>query len=259
MTEDAQVPQEAGNTEVTSEQGNWYSDDYKDVVERTGWKDPNDAIKSYRELEQMSSGKVKLPEDDATWAKVLESDEEKEKLRDRLGIPKPPASTEDYQIALDESLDGIRDIGTEEAMKAIALEQGVPKQAFESMVQSYYQAMAEGMKKSYEDGQTALRDELGDKYDESLKVAQRFIENTSPEFKELLEATGLGNNPVVVKEFMTLGKKTLSDSIIKGTPDKQEDPNWKPAYPDSPDMYAYAEGPDGERARAYFTKRGHKY
>ena len=44
---------------TTTEQ--WYGDEYKEVVEKKGWKAPTDALKSYVELERTFSGRVKMP------------------------------------------------------------------------------------------------------------------------------------------------------------------------------------------------------
>jgi hypothetical protein len=100
---------------------------------------------------------------------------------------------------------------------------------------------------------------LGDKYDEGLAVAQRFAGECSDEFRELMETTGLGNNPIIVKEFMSLGKKTLSDSLIRGEAGNADDKGYVPQYKDSPEMYASGEDEESVKARKYFTDRGHKY
>jgi hypothetical protein len=76
---------------------------------------------------------------------------------------------------------------------------------------------------------------------------------------ELMETTGLGNNPVIIKEFINMGKATMADTLIKGNSGNSEEAAWKPAYPDSPEMYASGEGPESERARKWFTDKGHKY
>jgi hypothetical protein len=74
-----------------------------------------------------------------------------------------------------------------------------------------------------------------------------------------MDSTGLGNNPVVLKEFMNLGKKTMGDTLIKGDVVDPDKAAYQPAYPNTPEMYAGGEGPESEKARAWFEARGHKY
>jgi hypothetical protein len=143
-------------------------------------------------------------------------------------------------------------------MKEVALEAGVPKVAFEKIVGSYYEKIAADMQAGMEQGMTALRDELGDKYEAEVEIAKRFAGNCSEEFRGLVESTGLGNNPIFIKEFISLGKKTMSDSLVRGTADNNDDKGYKPRY-SSPDMYATGDDAESVKARAYFTKRGHKY
>ena len=135
-------------------------------------------IGSHRELEKTFSGRVKMPTPES-------SAEEVRAFYQKTGCPENPNG---YEIAVPEGMpDGLRDEGIEDAMKAIAHEQGVSKQAFESIVKGYYDKLATDMQKSREEGEAVLRKELGDKYDEDLTIAQRFCETCSDEFRALLE------------------------------------------------------------------------
>lgn len=229
----------------------WYSDEYKDVVQRTGWKDPNDAIKSYRELEKNASSKVKLPSPES-------SAEEIRAFYQRTGCPENP---EGYEVAglPEEMPDSLRYEEAEKALAQIAYENGVNKQAFESLVKGFYEKTYADMLASREQGETALKQEFGDKYDENLNAAKKFCGNCSEEFRQLLEQTGLGNNPIVIKEFCSLGKKTMADSLVRGEPVDEDKVAYRPQYPDSPDMYVHGEDEESKKARAYFENKGHKY
>ena len=242
--------------------GFWLGEDNKEYAEAKGWDSPEKApeiFKSYREIEQMASGKVKIPDDDATWQKVLEDPDQVAQMKQRLNFPSAPDSVDGYDIQVDESLNGLRDGTTETALKQVALDAGIPADAFNKLVGAYYGTVGQGMADSFEQGTTALKDEWGDKYSENVQVAQRFTQNCTDDFKALLESSGLGNNPVFIKEFAQLGRKTLSDSLIKGGLTDPEDKGWKPKFADSPGMYANGDDADSKRARAYFEKRGHKY
>ena len=237
----------ASQTETTS---NWYSDENKDVVERCGWKGPNDAIQSYRNQEKMSSGMVKMPTPES-------SAEEIRAFYQKRGCPENP---EGYEVTAPEGLEAYRDEGIENAIKQIAYDQGVSKQAFESIVKGYYEKLNADMVAGKEAGEKSLREAHGDKYDEFVEVANRFFDTCSPEFCELVKAAGLANNPIFISEFNSKGKQTMADTLIKGSADgdKTED-GYTPKFTNSPDQYATMEGEEGKKARAWFEARGHKY
>jgi hypothetical protein len=56
----------------------------------------------------------------------------------------------------------------------------------------------------------------GDKLEASLAVAKRAIDLGPPELKTLLQTTGLGNHPAVVKWAHTVGKALSPDKFVQG-------------------------------------------
>ncbi len=207
-------------------------------------------IGSHRELEKTMSGRVKMPTPES-------SAEEIRAFYQRTGCPENP---EGYEVKTSEAAEKFRDEGVENAMKVIAHEQGVSKQAFEAIMGKYYDKMETDLAAGYAAGEKTLREELGANYDTEMKIAQRFCDTCSPEFIDLLEQTGLGNNPVFIKEFINKGKQTMNDTLIKGSSDGDKtDDGYTPQYKDSPEMYATGESPESDKARAYFTARGHVY
>ena len=59
----------------------------------------------------------------------------------------------------------------------------------------------------------------GDKLAENLGVARKAIDTFgSPEFKALLNSTGLGNHPEVVKLAFKVGKAISEDGFVSGSP-----------------------------------------
>lgn len=82
--------------------------------------------------------------------------------------------------------------------------------------------------KQYEDHQSQVEEwakqvradkELGgDKLKETLEVARRAIDKYgSPELKSLLDTTGLGNHPEVVKFVHAIGKEISEDGFVQGS------------------------------------------
>ena len=236
----------ASQTETTS----WFSDENKEVVQRTGWSTPDDAIKGYRELEKNYSSRVKMPTPES-------SAEEIRAFYQKTGCPENP---EGYEVTVPEALEGFRDKGVESAIKQIAYEQGVSKQAFESIVKGYYETLNGNMQKSRESGEAALKQEFpGEKYAEVVATANRFFDSCSEEFCELVKASGLANNPIFIKEFMNKGKQTMSDTLIKGEASGEKEEGFVPRYKDSPEMYQSGEDEETIKSRAYFSARGYKY
>ncbi len=58
----------------------------------------------------------------------------------------------------------------------------------------------------------------GDKLDENLAIARKAMDTFgTPALKELLNSTGLGNNPEVIRAFYKAGKAISEDGLVKGT------------------------------------------
>lgn len=226
----------------------WYKDDYKDVITKKGWKDPNDVVKSYTELEKAMGSRVKMPSPES-------SADEIRAFYQKTGCPENP---EGYEIdkVIPEGMP--RDTGIESELRKIAYETGVSKQAFESIVKTYYDKINADMEQSRQHGEVLLKQEFGDKFNEVVTIANKFFDSCSPEFCELVKQSGLANNPVFIKEFMNKGKQTMSDTIIKGG--QQSDTKaFVPKYPDSPLMYSSGDDEESVKAREYFKAKGYKY
>lgn len=59
----------------------------------------------------------------------------------------------------------------------------------------------------------------GDKLNENLAVARKAMETFgSPELKDVLNMTGFGNHPAIIKAFYKIGQAISSDQIVVGKP-----------------------------------------
>lgn len=58
----------------------------------------------------------------------------------------------------------------------------------------------------------------GDKLDETMATAKKAIDLGPPELKELLNNSGIGNHPAVVKWAYTVGKALSEDRFVSGKP-----------------------------------------
>ena len=245
-TQDSLLGTEAGNSPEI-----WYGDGQKELVETKGWKSGSDVVNSYTELEKSMGGRLKMPTPESNA-------EEIRAFYQKTGCPENP---EGYEVSAPEAIAHLRDEGIETAIKQIAFDEGVSKQAFEAIVKGYYDKIGADMIASTEAGERALREQHTDKYDEVVKTADRFFDTCSPEFCQLIKDTGLGRSPVFINEMYTKGQQMISDTLIKGTADgdKPEGDGYVPQYPKSPEQYANGEDEESKKARAWFEARGHKF
>lgn len=227
----------------------WYGDENKNLVETKGWASADDALKSYTELEKTFSGRVKMPTPES-------SAEEVRAFYQKTGCPENP---EGYEIKdLPEGV--VRNEEMEKWARQRLYEGGASKQLGEGIIRGFYEQNAAFLAAGRQAGEKALKEELGDKYDAEIAIAQRLCKTCSEEFQHIMVQTGLGNNPIILKEFIALGKKTLSDTLIKGEAEgNKEEGGYVPTYKGSPEMYATGEDEESKKARAYFEARGYKY
>ena len=235
---------EGNQTEATQ----WYADNYKEVVAQKGWKEPNDALKSYTELEKSMGSKVKIPTPES-------SAEEVSNFYAKIGRPENPDGYEVTGVP-----DNVqRDEGLEAVMRKEAFDNGIPKAAFEAVMKKYYDSMSQQIAQARQEGETALKTEWADKYDTNLEIAKRFAKEGGDEFMNFLADTGLGNHPVIIKAMFNYGSKTLDDTLIKGDSGGDSKDAYKPQYADSPEMYANGDSDEAKKARAYFEAKGYTY
>jgi hypothetical protein len=238
-------------TETQPDQTNevWYSDDYKDVVTQQGWKDPNDVVRDYTELQKSASGKIRIPAEGASQEEVSNF---YAKIR---GVDTP----EGYEVKVPENVP--MDQETINKLRQWAFEAGTPKVAFDTVLKNYLDDLSQQAIQSLESAKKELQDEWKDDYNVNFEMADRFVTNEcSKEFRQVLVDSGLHNHPVFVREFLSLAKKTATDTLIKG--DTKGDivaKDYVPAYPNSPDMYKNGDDEESKKARAFFIAKGHVY
>lgn len=59
----------------------------------------------------------------------------------------------------------------------------------------------------------------GPKYDENVATALKGVAAVAdPEFRALMDQTGLGNHPAVIRAFLKVGQQIADTPVVKGTP-----------------------------------------
>ncbi len=213
----------------------------------------------YRELVSKMGSRVDIPNDET-------SAENRSAFYQKLGMPGDVSGytkpTMAEGMALDEDFFG--------DMAGIAHSEGVSDKQFSAFVNRVIerQAKAEEIqvaedKRINEEAATKLHEDWGVDYDKNVEVSKRALRELVPDdikeaFTNILVDNNLDNNPVFIKVMNSIGAKMLDDTLVKGSPPKEE-AGFVPKFPQSADMYATMEGEEGVKSRAYFEAQGHVY
>lgn len=246
MPEESTLMADAPKTETAP--APWYSDEFKELVTQQGWKDPNDAVRDYRELHKSASGKVKLPTPESSAEEISNF---YAKIR---GVDTP----EGYEVKVPENVPV--DEGMINKIKQWAFDAGAPKTAVETVLKNWFQELTDQQAQSIEVAKKELQDEWKDEYNTNFQLADRFVTNeASEDFRALLVETGLNNHPVVAKQMLDWAKRVATDKLIKGEAGETKKDEYVPVYKDSPEMYRNGDDEESKKARAYFEAKGFRY
>lgn len=199
------------------------SDDWRTAIPEDLRKDPSLAdiqdvaglAKGYIHAQHMiGSDKVVIPPADATQ-EVLD------KFYNALGRPEEASGyevpTENMpEMPMNEELSGAFfqeahrvGLNKQQAAALIRWQAEQVHQGFESGKQQHEDALVQAT--------TQMRQEFGKAYDEKMEMAKNAARQYGgEELMTLLETTGLGNEPALIKAFANIGKAVSGDEIIGG-------------------------------------------
>ena len=205
------------------------SDEYKPLVESKGFKDVNDVIKSYTNMETLVGRSVRIPADDASeeaksefLGKIAEidgvivkpiTDEDKDKFYNKLGRPETPDNY-DLQGLIDEELS--KDIPnlSEEISEflPVAHSLGLTQEQTKALLGYRLESVKDqvnNMKDSQVKSQEALKhmwgEDFGNRQMAATTAAKMYAEKY-PEAMKDLETSVAGSNPVVLNMLAEIGK-----------------------------------------------------
>lgn len=112
-----------------------------------------------------------------------------------------------------------------ENFRQFAYQLGLNNQQAETIYQAYQQDIAERDQASQQnfeqfevDNLNALQQEWGDQFNHNLEMARRaFMNFATPEAVQVIEETGMGNHPELLKVFARIGEVLAEDSVLPGT------------------------------------------
>lgn len=260
---------DTGTTEVTETKteaaGRWQdtiAPESKDALFVNGRfkddKDPSNLAKSYVELEKKMSTKVlKIPDDKST-------PEEKTEFYKKMGRPD---TADKYELKKPQLPAGMNyDIEFEKSMKEIAHTEGLSQKQLSVLADKFneyqvttFSKMAEANRKLNDERWTNLKVMWGENgTKENIELAKRCFDKFAPEeLKKIMTRDDVIHDPLLVEMYSTVWRQTIEDTIVRGG--NVPEGEYKPQYPDSPQMYAQGDDPESQKARDYFIARGHKY
>jgi len=189
------------------------------VFESIKGKDAAEALpllaKNYLHAQRLvGADKIVLPNERSTPEEIAA-------FRTKLGVP---AKFDDYSYKLPEGMTEDRlDKTRLDAWRKEMHEAGIPKAAAERIMNKFlaeehghYTAQAKAREKALQDNELALKQEFGAKFDERVNQARFALRQFgTDELTSMLEETGLGSHPEVVRFFAKVGEK-MSDDRARG-------------------------------------------
>jgi hypothetical protein len=174
-------------------------------------KDLPSLAKSYIESQKYIGGAVKMPKADAP-------DEEWQKVYPRLGRPETP---DKYELNHSILPDWVQyDEKMETVFKAMAHKVGLHPRQAQGLLDGYIEVQAQRLNeytKMTEEGVGKLKTEWGANFDKNISMATRAVKELGgDELKSILEETGLGNHPTLIKLFVKLGESMGEDTVVIG-------------------------------------------
>lgn len=209
----------AASTTLTQPTTDWRSglpEDLKGSPSLEKFKDIPSLAKSYTELEKMTGSAIKVPKSDKA--------EEWDAFYSRLGRPETPDKYEFKRPALPENVKYDEEMET--AFKSMAHKAGLHPRQAQALLEGYNEISAgriTGFTKSMEEGVSKLKTEWGGSFDKNIGLATRAVKELGgDELTSMLEETGLGNHPILIKLFAKLGESMSEDTVILGDQNVQD-------------------------------------
>lgn len=226
MTDDISGSAAAGNPDSGASPApvseSWTSgldDDSRSFVETKGWKEPSDVLSGYRNLEKVlgnPDARLTVPGEDATpedWGKVYA----------KLGRPE---TKDGYDFAMPEGLpEGFAyNENLANGLKEWAHEAGLSPRQAQTIHDKYVSTIAESQQSAavernnaHQETIKALKTEWGSNFDRNTELAYRAsLTVGGDKFVEKMEATGLGNDPDMIRAFAKVGEMLGEDSLQGG-------------------------------------------
>lgn len=146
------------------------------------------------------------------------------------GAEKPQGAPEKYEFKAPEGRDFDPDVIAQ--YSEVAKELNLPQDAAQKIIDKIAPALAEKQQRVLEEARNSWAESAktdkefgGDKLNDSLAAAKKALDTFgSPELRTLLNESGLGNHPEVIRMMVRAGKAISEDKFVGGSQGKQEAP-----------------------------------
>ena len=206
----------------------WYEslgldDEAKAFLAKTGYTDARSAVKSFIAAEKKlgipPDRLLRLPE-----GSPAQNPEDFAEIFKALGLPD---DAKGYDL---HGVDGVFDF-TDDAEKAAVAEglhkagilphqaQAILETVYAPLMQAQMERTDAQIREAYEKGEAALKAEWGAKYEDNLNLASAVAAKLPEDFRERLAASGLNNDPVMIKLLAELGEAKTESQGLPGRQD----------------------------------------
>lgn len=181
---------------------------------------------------------------DAQQTEGAEIKAEAEGTKPETEVNEPPATedkpaeepaTSEVELKL-ELKDGVSETDLSEVLE-FAKENKLSQEAAQKIIDSrsalhskFAQAQAQALSNAIESWKTEVKNDPeigGDNFGKSIELANLTISHYDKEFKDVLDKTGLGNHPKVLRLLARIGKDLQDDSMVRskshGAPESRSD------------------------------------
>lgn len=180
------------------------------------FKDTASLAKSYIDTKKMVGDAIRMPKGDAPQA-------EWDKFYERTGRPE---SADKYEFKLGGDANTKHDDELIGEFKNMAHQAGLNPRQAQALLDGYTKFSEARLGKQATEmqaGLDTLKKEWGGAWDNNLSSATRAVKELGgEELSKVLDETGLGNHPVLVKFFAKLGKEITEEPVIVGDATEQQ-------------------------------------
>lgn len=204
----------AGATDIGVEVPAWVTSQLpKDLREEAalhGFKNPGELARAFLDASRKAEQGLTPPGEEAT-------EEQWRAYREAIGVPDTPDGYE-FEVGEGEQLDEELTSWFRQAAHEAGLSAPQAQKLLEKWNESNSpEARAEKLAAEKEQVLADLRKEWGKESEGNLNYAFKAMDAFgTPELREYLDETGMGNDPRMIKAFTTIGKKMLDDSFVSG-------------------------------------------
>ena len=225
MSEEAQAPVESGTEgavdtgQADSSQTSALAFDPTSLPE--GLRE-EPSLQTFDSVDKLAKSYVnavkKIGGDPNTLVKIPQEGEDRNGFYNQIGRPEQPQGYNFDEIVGDDPE------GTLDGYKEFAHHHGLTQSQAESIL-NLYGEIQEDESREYQEaqrqldinGQIELQKEWGKNFDGKMDMASRaFAEFSTPELQKMMDETGLGNHPEMLRIFAKVGERLGEDSLIVG-------------------------------------------